>query len=521
MTLNRIRSFPIRSLISLSLCLLLNCTTTFALETRIAQKTGQLQFNVQDVEGKALPCRIHLRDESGAPMRALDQPFWHDHFVCSGSAMATVAPGRYFWTIERGPEYAQETGTIDVHSGAKHDINVTMERLANVRDRGWYSADLHVHRAVEEIPLHLLAEDLNFAPVIGWWNTPAPEPPIVSQTEFTVDKDHLYTVQAGEDEREGGALLYFGLKRQLDLTVKSREVPSPMFYVRQAVDQRNDVWIDIEKPFWWDTPTWLAVANPSSIGIAHNHMHRGGVLDNEAWGKARDRDRFGDLHGNGLWTQEIYYHALNSGLRIPPSAGSASGVLPNPVGYNRVYVELGDQPLTRDNWFDALKNGRCFVTNGPLLLAKVEGTGPGNSLKIKEEAQLEIEAELICRDPIRAVEIVVNGQVIQRLGPYSNDHEKINITIPASRPGWMLVRAIVDDSNTFRFASTAPWYLETDSEETFISQASAQFFLDWVNERIERINATVPDIAERGDVLQWHLAAREFWLAKREVANAE
>ena len=39
---------------------------------------------------------------------------------------------------------------------------------------------------------------------------------------------------------------------------------------------------------------------------------------------------------DGYWTQDIYYALLNCGLRIPPSAGSASGVLPNPVGYNRV-----------------------------------------------------------------------------------------------------------------------------------------------------------------------------------------
>ena len=45
--------------------------------------------------------------------------------------------------------------------------------------------------------------------------------------------------------------------------------------------------------------------------------------------------------GNGYWSQEIYYHLLNCGLRLPPSAGSASGVLPNPVGYNRVYVHVG------------------------------------------------------------------------------------------------------------------------------------------------------------------------------------
>ena len=50
--------------------------------------------------------------------------------------------------------------------------------------------------------------------------------------------------------------------------------------------------------------------------------------------------------GVGYWVQEIYYHLLNCGLRVAPSAGSASGVLPNPVGYNRVYVHLPEDRKT-------------------------------------------------------------------------------------------------------------------------------------------------------------------------------
>src|SRR5439155_9501505 len=53
------------------------------------------------------------------------------------------------------------------------------------------------------------------------------------------------------------------------------------------------------------------------------------------------------------------------GLRLPPSAGSASGVLPNPVGYDRVYVHL-DGELSYERWWEALRAGRVFVSNGPL-----------------------------------------------------------------------------------------------------------------------------------------------------------
>ena len=93
------------------------------------------------------------------------------------------------------------------------------------------------------------------------------------------------------------------------------------------------------------------------------------MYESEAWGKPRVVERLPAPLGNGYWSQEIYYHLLNCGLRLPPSAGSASGVLPNPVGYNRVYVHVGKE-LTWEKWWEGLRAGRSFVTNGPLLRVK-------------------------------------------------------------------------------------------------------------------------------------------------------
>ena len=102
------------------------------------------------------------------------------------------------------------------------------------------------------------AEDLDFAPVIEWWNRPATDSRPLERTTTSFDGRRIYQRMAGEDEREGGALLFFDLKQPLDLTVQSREVPSPMQFVEEARQRNSDVWIDIEKPFWWDVPTWLS-----------------------------------------------------------------------------------------------------------------------------------------------------------------------------------------------------------------------------------------------------------------------
>src|SRR5262249_42713342 len=161
----------------------------------------------------------------------------------------------------------------------------------------------------------------------------------------------------------------------------------------------------MEKPFWWDVPMWIANDIGHTIGIANNHQHRSGMMDNEAWGRARDRAAFPGPAGNGLWTQQIYYHVLNCGLRLPPSAGSASGVLPNPVGYNRAYVCIEGE-LTYEKWCEGLRAGRSFVSNGPLLRARANGQWPGYVFSADRPISVQLEARLDSRDPIDRVELV-------------------------------------------------------------------------------------------------------------------
>lgn len=504
-----------------------------------AEEKTSLQISVKEFNKRPLPCRIHLKNERGEPQKAFGQPFWHDHFVCSGTVRMNVPPGKYTWEIERGPEYERKSGDIKVVTDKVAAVDVTLKRIASLRDEGWYSADLHVHRPVDEIERLILAEDLDFAPVITWWNNKNfwRKNKVPQKITAQFNGHRFYSIMAGEDERQGGALLYFSLKQPLDLSVKSREVPSSMFFAELAQKKNKEVWIDIEKPFWWDVPVWLASGQMDSIGLANNHMCRSEMLDMEAWGKPRDRRRLGDVRGNGFWTQELYYHILNSGLRIPPSAGSASGVLRNPVGYNRVYVYLGRENsekenveqeinkhpkvFTRETWFESLSRGRCFVTNGPLLRVMANEQLPGATLKLSRDqgTPIKLSVKLTSNDRVPALEVIHNGQVVKTIECSNERDQQKTITFTVNEPGWFLVRAITDVKNTFRFASTAPWYIESETEPFRGSRKSAQFFLDWVNERIERIKSNVKDENELRKVLVWQEKAREFW--KQKVASSK
>lgn len=487
-----------------------------------AAPEGTLAFSISDAATRAqTPCRIHLQSADGQPVLPREYPTWHDHFVCDGKASFAVAAGEYRYEVEHGPEYRPVRGLISVKAGEVASINESIGRIVDLAGENWWSGEMHIHRPLADVPLLMRAEDLHIGLVITWWNDTNlwKGRALPAQPAVQIDKDRFYDSMGGEDERAGGALLFAHLREPLPIARANpkevpkagrlRETPSSALWLAAARDKGG--WADAEKPFWRDFPLWLSTGRLNSVGIAHNHMHRKGVVASEAWGKPRDKARLPDPHGNGFWTQEIYYHALNCGFRIPPSAGSASGVLPNPVGYNRVYAHV-DGELTWDKWWQSLREGRVFVTNGPLLRLSANGALPGRVFESNGPIELVIDGKLDSNDKIAAVELVTNGNVREISLP-----AKIEIT----ESGWFLVRARADVKETFRFASTAPWYVEIGNSPQHISRSACDFFLRWTDDRIEHLKqAGMPDDAGR-DVLKYQEQAKQFWTEMRARANAD
>jgi hypothetical protein len=467
-----------------------------------------------------VPCRVHLKEAGGKVVKAAGLPFWHDHFVCPGQASLELTAGDYAYELERGPEYTAVAGKFTVASGVALALTNELRRLTDLAAEGWWSGDLHVHRDPAQAELLLAAEDLHVAQFITWWNKnntwagqPLPANPL-----RRFDGPRFAHVLAGEDEREGGALLYFNLSAPYDITGGERLHPHSLYYA-EAIRRQPAAWIDLEKPFWWDVPIWVAAGVGDSVGLANNHQQRGGMLDSEAWGKPRDRDRYPGPHGNGLWTQDIYYHLLNSGLRLPPSAGSASGVLANPLGYDRVYVFVEGE-LSWEKWWASLRAGRCFVSNGPLLRCRASGQWPGHIFKAAkgESITVELTVQLDSRDPIARLELIQNGRVEQGL-PSAELKQGRRLSPPRFREsGWFLVRAVADTPHTFRFASTAPFYVEIGGQR-HVEEPSVQFFLDWLRERRAATEKLAPE--HRAEALRYVEQAERFWQGRLAAAKGQ
>jgi hypothetical protein len=510
------------------LSLLVGVVLIFSVPAAGAARTkGELEIRVVDANTKQpIAARMHLKNSRGRAINPRNLPSWNDHFVFADKVVLELVPGDYTYELERGPEYRQVTGHFSIKRGAADNTEIEMPRIVDLSQEGWWSGDLHIHRAPADIPLLMLAEDLHVAPVITWWNAnrayaegQLPDPAL---KQF--DENRFYHLLAGEDERGGGALLYFNLSKPLPLVDgQQREYPPMAKFLRMAhqQDTSNQLHVDIEKPFWWDMPLWISMEMCDSIGLANNHLLRAGMLPNEAWGKPRDPDFYPNPLGNGIWSQDIYHHLLNCGVRIPPSAGSASGVLDNPVGYNRVYVHC-DGPLTYEKWWEGLRSGRVFVTNGPLLRPRVNGQLPGHvfSAPAGDTIELSTQLNLATRDRIEYLEIIKNGKLVHevRLSDYAKRRGKLPI-VEFKKSGWMLIRAVTTETDTYRFASTGPYYVEIGGEQT-VSRKSAQFFVDWTGERVKQLEQ-LPDAEQRREILSDWDRARTFWQDRLDRANAD
>ncbi len=503
-----------------------------------AAKGGQLLIRVTDRDtGQPHSGRMHLKNAAGKPVKGpATCPAWHDHFVFAGEVLLTLPVGAYTFEMECGPEYVIRMGSFTIADFANDAKVVDMKRFVDMSNEGWWAGDLNVQRPVKDLELLMLVEDLHVAEVPGWGSfktlvdkSAAVKKPTGKEAKAAqeagprepltrFDATRWYQTAAGLDARAGGSMLMFNLGTPLDLAGASPELPPSAEILRQVRLQPGG-WVDAAHGASWDLPVWVAMGGIDSFELAGGNLCRNSVVENEPGTRPRDEAFFPGTQGVGRWPETIYYHLLNCGLHIPPSAGSASGRSPNPVGYNRAYVHIEGEP-TYDAWWENFRAGRVVVTNGPMIRPKVEGQYPGHTFNGQQgqTVELEIGLTLSTREKIDYLEVIKNGRMMSQLR--LDEWAKAGGRLPKlefTESGWFLVRAVTNLHDTYRFASSGPYYVDIGYKPR-ISKKSAQFFLDWVTERARGLKLTGE---EKDRALEPLRSARDYWQGVLNKATVE
>lgn len=98
-----------------------------------------------------------------------------------------------------------------------------------------------------------------------------------------------------------------------------------------------------------------------------------------------------------------YYRLLNAGVRLPLVGASAKSNNRVSLGSIRTYAMVDSQNRTYSGWVEAVRSGRTFVTNGPIL----KQTETANGWMVHAE----------CMTAFERLEIVRDGEVVSSTVP--------------------------------------------------------------------------------------------------------
>jgi hypothetical protein len=470
---------------------------------------------VDDSSGSTIAARVYLSRATesilppGLPSYARGD---ERHFLVTGDFELDLRPGPYKIRIERGLEYIPEE--IDVEVPGRTSVAVRLRRWIDMQREGWYSADMHVHRDPADIPLILRAEDLAFVPTITthiWSNDVNYAWKGLPEYVTVVEQNRFFTSNGQEIERiQGGPGAVILLAPGVPLPFEGYEFYPPAMTYARRVHEMGGI-VEGDKPFWVDTFVNAALGGIDAIEINCNHfLPRLVDTDLAPWSHWPIEFGYRGNRGFALWMMDLYYRILNSGIELPLSAGSANGVKATPVGYDRVYVRHAGDSIDHGVFVQALKAGRSFSTNGPIVEMEADSRyGPGDRIEVRPGQRIELRGRARSRRPLEVLQVIVNGKVVAEQNGQATRELLVETTITPDRSAWAAVRAFESSGRSEVFGHTSPMYFTVGGQPVVVSES--------VRDLIQKIDLLIGhtehlegfrDEAHRSETLDVYRAAR-------------
>ncbi|WP_233507688.1 CehA/McbA family metallohydrolase [Adhaeribacter pallidiroseus] len=441
--------------------------------------TGYLEVQVIDATtNQLMPVRVRLSrngwavknlpKEATAVMYGVwDHADGYDYqpdssFYVAGKFSLDLPPGTYHLTLAKGPEFVEQQHDIQIIAGQVQQQTYQLKRWINMPEKGWYSADDHIHirRSPREDSLLLTwtqAEDVHVGVMLrmgDFWETYYPQYAWGEKGVYQ-KKDYLLT-SGQEDPRtpELGHALGIGASDKV-------RFGKEYYYYDKVFDKLREL--------------------GGLGGYAHQaetfHGYRGLTLDGLR-GKIDVLELLQFCASDKPLITNHYYHLLDLGIPITAVAGSdfpwcgqdhdkGPPERSARLGNVRFYTYV-DGPLTYNSWKAGLAAGHTFVSNGPMLQFTVNDQLPGSKLEASKGTTLHITAHAYghtAQVPLQSLEIVGHGRVLGRVTPsdagQSPDHLSLTLDIPAEQGIWLAARAY---GNPTQAAHTTPVYVQVDGK---------------------------------------------------------
>lgn len=516
---------------------------------------GNIELEVFDKEsGEPVSARIAFSKSAKKLTRPKNVLFAGDQWLVEAKFKLAPPNGDYEFLVQRGPEFNEVRGGFTIERRAKDSVPVEIPRSVDMHSESWYSGDHFSSLPSQELNRWQLADAVDFAVSTGSKTNLK----ILSPKKTGKDKPTQPTGQERTNpltadqvglglstlshylEWEHGALLLH------DSTSEDPNANESDAFAKLDDAARNEkVFAELLRPWCRDVPLLLASDAIRSVQLLSSYNRPDGD-DRLALSKEQTKDtigkvqltrgkekipsevfapieaddvvRFKDARAVGRLSEIIYWQMLEAGLRITPTAGSGFNGNDTHVGYNRVYVYSATQP-DQESWWRAIAQSHTFVTNGPLLRAKINDLPPG-SIQTSYRGQsiaLDISVSLSVREPVDYLDVVFNGDTL-----YSaklEDHYKRGEFPPIEidKSGWLVIRIVTDHNKGYRFATTAPFYFVFDGKPR-VSRKAVSYFQQWQKAATDHL-AESPNQLKRYQ--PWIERSTRFWETRMIQSNAD
>ena len=386
-----------------------------------------------------------------------------DYWCVPGPFEMALPPGQWEIAIRRGLEHLPLFDTITLKPGKTAERTYRPRRWVDMRKLGWFSGDDHVHfrllndEDAQRLMTWVQAEDLYLANVVEMGD--------INRTWFrqrgfgrehrVVSADHV--LSPGQECPRTGARFRLGHVLAMNTTSLVRNT---------------------DRYFLYDWMFDRVHRQGGLTGYAHVYRTYPQLHRDMSINVPKNKVDFLELLQVGILGTNLYYEFLDLGFKLTAAAGS-DVPFAGTVGEVRMYAyapEAGDG----DAWFEAVRRGRTFVTNGPMLELEVGGAMPGDELRVKRGQKVRIRARAWGhpgRSRPSRLEIVRHGQVIRHIRPnHPGEHElRLSFELEGENGYWIAARAEGSDGSQ---AHTTPVY---------VVRKSLRF---WNFDRVERLIAT-------------------------------
>ncbi len=411
-----------------------------------------------------------------------------------GECVADLPLGDVYVEIARGYEVRPLRARVTVAADTG-ELLFELDRVLRWRERGWVTADTHVHfLSPQTALLEGAAEGVNVVNLLAsQWG---------EMFSNVGDFDGATTLGARDFGGSGEFLVRVGTENRMQVLghVSLLGYSGPLIH-----------------PLCSGGPSESAIGDPQEVTMAQwatRCIEQGGVVV-MPHGPNPQCERAADIVLGVVDAMEMmtfnpceaqlnpygiadWYRYLNLGYRLPVVGGSDKMAASSQLGGVRTYTQLGDREFTYDNWMAALKAGNTFVTVGPLAEITVEGAPPGAIVGLPAgggSVAVEWRVESVAV-PIATVEVIRGGLVAEEVDAGGQLAASGRAAVRVDRSTWIALR--VRGSYRGRAgdlaAHTSAVQVRVDGARPF-SAADAGLILD----QIEGALAYVDTIAPRPD----------------------